>query len=266
MMNKNTKVVILCGGQGSRIKNIDNVVPKPMLSIGEKPILWHIMKMYAQYGLNDFILCLGYKGWVIKEFFLNYYAKISDITIELGKDNIVDYHSINSENNWKITLAETGETHQTGARVHAIRKYLEDSDQFCLAYGDGVADINIDELIAKHKKSGLLATITGVHPSGRFGEIEYDHDRIVEFNEKPNVGTGLINGGFMVFQTAVLDKYFKSDENQILESDILPLMVKDKNVGIYVHKGFWQCMDTPREYTLLNDLWAHNNAPWKTWA
>lgn len=264
-MNKNTKVVILCGGQGSRIKDIADVVPKPMLSIGDKPILWHIMKAYAEHGFKDFILCLGYKGWVIKDFFLNYYAKTSDLSLMLGKENSVEYHTTHSETDWRVTLAETGEAPQTGTRVSIIRKYLEGSERFCLTYGDGVADIDLKTLMAKHQASGLLATVTGVHPSGRFGEIEYDERGIIEFNEKPNVGTGLINGGFMVFQTSVLDRYFDNSKDQILEKDIIPAMVKDKQVGIYVHKGFWQCMDTPREYALLNTLWAEHKAPWKCW-
>ena len=260
------KVVILCGGQGSRIKDVSEVLPKPMISIGGRPILLHIMKKYAHYGYNDFILCLGYKGWVIKEFFLNYYSKMSDFSMTLGKQSSIVYHNSTDEENWNVTLVETGDYAETGTRVRSIRKHLADCEMFSLTYGDGVADINISALLEAHKKNGLLGTITGVHPSGRFGEIELAGNRIVEFNEKPNVSVGLINGGFMVFNRAVLDKYFHDEGNVNMERDIIPKIVQDGQVGIYRHAGFWDCMDTPREYNRLNQLWDENKAFWKVWA
>ena len=171
-MAQKIKAVILCGGQGSRIRDISEVIPKPMLTIGDRPMLWHIMKMYSYYGINDFVLCLGYKGWIIKEFFLNYYAKTSDISLSLGKQNAITYHDKNDAASWNITLAETGEESQTGKRVIRASQYLQDCDLFSITYGDGVADINIQKLIDAHNKSGLLGTVTGVHPVGRFGEIE----------------------------------------------------------------------------------------------
>ncbi|MBM3255642.1 MAG: glucose-1-phosphate cytidylyltransferase [Candidatus Omnitrophica bacterium] len=259
------KAVILCGGQGTRIRDVSEALPKPMLPIGGRPILWHIMKIYAHYGINDFVLCLGYNGWKIKEFFLNYYAKISDITITLDKKNVVTYHSECEEESWRITLAETGENALTGARIWNARNYLKDCDLFSVTYGDGVADINIKNLIETHKRSGLLGTITGVHPSGRFGEMDIKGNIVSEFNEKPNVGTGLINGGFIIFDKKVIDTYFRPGEDLVFEADVLPEMVKDKQLQIYTHNGFWQCIDTPREYNILNQLWSENKAPWKIW-
>lgn len=260
------KTIILCGGKGTRIKDVSEVLPKPMLPIGNKPMLWHIMKIYSHYGIKDFILCLGYKGWVIKEFFLNYCAKVSDITITLNQQNsVIFHHNHNEEVDWNVTLAETGEDSQTGARVWNVRKYLEDCDVFSVTYGDGVGNIDIKTLVESHKKSGLLGTITGVHPSGRFGEIEKSRNKVTQFNEKPNVNTGLINGGFMVFNKRVIDKYFRPGEDLILEGEILPKMVKDKQLAIYEHNGYWQCIDTSREYGLLNQIWKNEKAPWKVW-
>jgi len=261
----NIKIIILCGGQGSRIRDVSEILPKPMLPIGNMPIIWHIMKMYSYYGLKDFVLCLGYKGWVIKEFFLNYYAKISDISVTLGDAGSIKYHNLNDESDWNITLVETGESAQTGARIWNARKYLEDCDMFSVTYGDGVGDINIKNLIKAYRDSGLMGTVTGVHPSGRFGEMEISGNKVTEFNEKPNVGMGLINGGFMLFGKNVIKKYFRPGEDLILETEVLPEMVKDKQLGIYKHDGFWQCVDTPREYGILNNMWDTNKAIWKVW-
>ncbi len=258
------KAVILCGGRGTRIRDASEVLPKPMLPIGDKPLLWHIMKTYAHYGIKDFVLCLGYKGWAIKEFFLNYRAKVSDVTVSLDKqDSQVHHHPGSEELDWKVTLVETGEDSQTGARIWNARRYLEDSDIFSVTYGDAVADIDINALVEAHKKSGLLGIITAVHPSGRFGEIESSGDIVSSFAEKPNVSAGLCNGGFMIFNRAVLDKYFRSGEDLILEGETLPKMVKDKQLGIYEHNGFWQCVDTLREYEVLNRMWKEDKAPWK---
>jgi glucose-1-phosphate cytidylyltransferase len=267
-MKKSLKAVILCGGQGTRIRDISEVVPKPMLSIGDKPILWHIMKIYAHYGITDFILCLGYKGWAIKEFFLNYKAQMSDVTLTLGKGpEQVRYHqALSDEAQWQITLAQTGENAQTGARIWNIRRYLKDSDAFLVTYGDGVADVNLTALIHAHKKSHALGTVTGVHPSGRFGEMEVSaQDKVLEFNEKPNVSAGMINGGFMIFQTEALDTYFRPGEDLILETEVLTRMAQEKRLGVYRHPGFWQCVDTPREYHQLNELWKSGKASWKVW-
>lgn len=259
------KVIILCGGQGTRIRDVSEVLPKPMLPIGERPILWHIMKIYAHYGIKEFILCLGYKGWAIKEFFLNYYAKISDITVTLDRENSIIYHNHCDEEEWKVTLVETGEASQTGARIWRAREYLEDCDLFSVTYGDGVADINIKALVDTHKKYDFLGTITGVHPSGRFGEMKINGNMIWEFNEKPNVSMGLINGGFMIFNRTVIDKYFRDGEDLVLEREVLVKMTKDKQLGVYQHEGYWQCIDTLREYNMLNKLWSEKKIPWKIW-
>ncbi|MCA9405967.1 MAG: glucose-1-phosphate cytidylyltransferase [Candidatus Omnitrophica bacterium] len=258
------KVVILCGGQGTRIRDVSDILPKPMLPVGGKPILWHIMKIYAQHGFKDFILCLGYKGWVIKEYFLNYRAKNSDFTINLGSKD-VSYHSQNDESDWNVTCIDTGEASQTAARLWNVREYLKNTDTFCVTYGDGVADINITELVEEHKNSKRLLTITGVKPLGRFGEIEVEGGTIKEFNEKPNVSTGIINGGFMVFRKKAIEKYFSGQVDQSLEADVIPHIVKDKQAGVFQHPGQWQCIDTPREYTQLNRLWEANKAFWKKW-
>ena len=265
MANSKIKAVILCGGQGTRIRDVSEVLPKPMLTIGNMPIVWHIMKIYAHYGIKDFVLCLGYKGWIIKEFFLNYKAKVSNISIKLGDPDSVKYHDMHDESDWNITLVETGESAQTGARIWNAREYIEDCDMFSLTYGDGVADIDVKALIKEHKDSGLLGTITGVHPSGRFGEIEVSDNLITEFDEKPNVGMGLINGGFMLFDKSVIKKYFRPGDDLILESEVLSNMVKDKKLGVYKHSGFWQCIDTPREYGVLNHMWDSGKAVWKVW-
>ena len=259
------RVVILCGGQGTRIRDVSEVLPKPMLPIGNRPILWHIMKIYAYYGIKDFILCLGYKGWVIKEFFLNYRAKVADVGLTLGDHNSLRFYNSTDESNWRVTLVETGEDSQTGARVWNVKKYLEGEEHFCLTYGDGVADINISSLLDTHKKSGLVGTITAVHPLGRFGEVEIENNRIVEFAEKPNVRQGYINGGFMIFDNRRVWDYFRPGEDLILEGEVLPKMLKEGQLGAFKHDGFWQCVDTPREYNILNELWKENKAPWKVW-
>jgi glucose-1-phosphate cytidylyltransferase len=264
--NPNTKVVILCGGQGTRIRDVSEVLPKPMLPIGGRPILWHIMKIYAHYGFNEFILCLGYKGWLIKEFFLNYQTINSDFTLTLGNKNSIEFHNgKNNESNWKVTLVDTGEEAKTAKRIWLIRDHLKDSKEFHVTYGDGVADVNVKTLLEMHQRSKSELTVTGVQPLGRFGEIETQGDVISEFNEKPNVSSGVINGGFMVFDTKIFNKYFNEKKNESLESDVIPRIVKDKKANVYRHKGAWQCVDTSREYNFLNELWANNKAFWKVW-
>ncbi|MCA9399736.1 MAG: NTP transferase domain-containing protein [Candidatus Omnitrophica bacterium] len=258
------KVVILCGGQGTRIRDVSDILPKPMLPVGGKPILWHIMKIYAQHGFKDFILCLGYKGWVIKEYFLNYRAKNSDFTINLGSKD-VSYHSQNDESDWNVTCIDTGEASQTAARLWNVREYLKNTDTFCVTYGDGVADINITELVEEHKNSKRLLTITGVKPLGRFGEIEVEGGTIKEFNEKPNVSTGIINGGFMVFRKKAIEKYFSGQVDQSLEADVIPHIVKDKQAGVFQNHRKWKCIDIHREYTQLNRIWDAKKKKKKKW-
>ncbi len=260
------KAVILCGGQGTRIRDVSEVVPKPMLPIGGRPVLWHIMKLYARYGIQEFVLCLGYKGWVIKEFFLQYKAMMSDVTVNLGEHGKIEFHGDMEESGWKVTLVDTGEKAQTGARIWNARRYLGDAENFCMTYGDGVADINIQALVKAHGEGGRIATLTGVRPAGRFGEIDYEKDgRITNFNEKPNAAGGYINGGFMVFNTAKILSYLRPGEDLNLEQEVLPKLAKDGQLGAFHHNGFWQCMDTLREYTMLNDMWEKGQAPWKVW-
>ena len=259
------KAVILCGGIGTRIRDVSEILPKTMLPIGDKPILWHIMKIYANYGIRDFVLCLGYKGWTVKEFFLNYHTKVSDVTVSLGKSDCIQFYSATDEDDWNVTLAETGEKSQTGARIWNVRKYLEGEKYFCVTYGDGVSDINISDLLDVHKKSGVVCTVTGVRPEGRFGELVIEKDKVTEFSEKTNVRSGYVNGGFMVFDAAKVWKYFRHGEDLILEGHVLAQIARDGQLGVYKHDGFWYCCDTPREYAKLNELWESTKAPWKMW-
>lgn len=260
------KAVILCGGQGTRIRDANESLPKPMLPIGGKPIVWHIMKGYAAHGIRDFVLCLGHKGWVIKEFFLNYRAMTTDLTVSLAKHDSLTFHG-NGQEDWNVTLAETGEETMTGGRVAAIRKYVEgpDSDLFLLTYGDGVADLDVSELIRFHKSHGKVATVTAVRPPGRFGEMGIDGTVVREFNEKPQATEGFINGGFFVFDARRAWSYFGGDPKTVLEREPMQHLARDGELVAFRHTGFWQPMDTLREYTLLNDLWAKGLAPWKTW-
>jgi len=257
------KVIILCGGRGTRLKEETEIRPKPLVEIGGKPILWHIMKIYAHYGFNDFILCLGYKGEKIKEYFLNYEAMSSDFTIRLGNRNNIRFHSNHQEKDWNVTLVDTGEEAQTGARIKRIEKYI-DSDLFMLTYGDGVANINVKSLLEFHKSHGIIGTITGVHPSSRFGEFVIKKNKLIKFHEKPQVSEGLINGGFFVFNKVFL-KYLKEDDNCYLEKEPLENLTSEGELMVYIHDGFWQCVDTYRELELLNNLWKSSKPPWKVW-
>jgi glucose-1-phosphate cytidylyltransferase len=223
------------------------------------------MKLYASYGVRDFVLCLGFKGWVIKEFFLQYRAMVSDVTVHLGHHEKVEFHGESEEADWRVTLVDTGERAETGARVWNARRYLEGSERFCLTYGDGVGDIDVRSLVSEHEDSGKTAMLTGVRPEGRFGELEVDGSIVESFNEKPNALSGYINGGFMVFNTESALHYFRSGEDLNLEREVLPAMVRDRELAVHRHDGFWQCMDTMREYKLLNDMWAAGRASWKTW-
>ena len=258
------KVIILCGGQGTRIRDISEVVPKPMLTIGGKPILWHIMNTYAAHGLKDFVLALGYKGWMIKEYFLNYQPMLSDFTISLSHHGAIELHDQLSEADWKVTLADTGEQTMTGGRVWRVRKYLGDDDCFCLTYGDAVTDLDVTALIRQHRASGLIGTVSAVRVSGRFGELQEQAGKIVSFDEKPAVTAGRINGGFMVFDARRVWDYFEDVDDLVLEQGPLMRMAQDGQLGCYSHDGHWQCMDTPREYALLNDLWDKGAAFWVT--
>lgn len=258
------KTVILCGGYGTRIRGVADDIPKPMIPIGEKPILWHIMKSYSMFGYNDFVLCLGYKSDVIKDFFLNYNIRANDMALSLhdGSNKILSDCSKNED--WNIIMAETGLNAKTGARIQRIKKYI-DEDVFLLTYGDGVGDVDINQLVRFHKSHGRLMTVTGVRPPGRFGELSYGSDACVSgFNEKPQASGGRINGGFFVCNRGVFD-YLNDDEELIFEELPIKALVDDKELMVYEHDGFWQPMDTFREYSLLNDLYKQNKAPWIKW-
>jgi glucose-1-phosphate cytidylyltransferase len=260
------KAAILCGGRGTRLREVSDLIPKPMVPIGDKPILWHIMKTYSAHGINDFVLLLGYKGHAIREFFLNFAAHTADVTIDLsqsGPDRLT-FHGAPKEP-WRVTLVDTGEDAMTGARLWRARRYLEDSELFMATYGDGVGDVNLGELLDFHKSHGKTATLTGMRPPSRFGELQIQDGRVLTFNEKPQVQSGFINGGFFVFNRSVFDGYLNDREDLVLERQPMEHLAKDGELMVFQHPGFWQPMDTPREHQLLNELWAGGHAPWKVW-
>jgi glucose-1-phosphate cytidylyltransferase len=250
---------------GTRIRDANEQIPKPLLPIGGRPIVWHIMKGYAGHGFKDFVLCLGYKSWLFKEFFLNYRAMGSDLILDLASPGSVNAVR-GAVEDWRVTLAETGEKSMTGARVAAVRHYLEGAGEFLLTYGDGVSDVNIEQLLAFHRAHGRVATVTAVRPPARFGELEIgDGDRVVEFNEKPQTSQGFINGGFFVFDARRIWEYLPSDASTVLEAAPLQRLAREGQLVAFKHTGYWQPMDTLREYQLLNDLWSSGRPPWKTW-
>jgi glucose-1-phosphate cytidylyltransferase len=259
------KAVILCGGQGTRIRDANEILPKPLLPIGGKPIVWHIMKGYSVHGVKDFVLCLGYKGWLIKEFFLNYRAMTADLSVNLGGDGRVDVLTPNGFEDWNVTLAETGETTMTGGRVNAVRRYLEGEEFFGVTYGDGVSDVDVGRMIAFHRSHGKVATVAAVRPPGRFGEMTLDGEAVSAFQEKPQITEGFINGGFFIFDARRIWDYIGENPAQVLEQEPLRRLVADGQLMGHGHPGFWQPMDTAREFNLLNELWATGKAPWKTW-
>ena len=255
------KAVILAGGLGTRISEESGSRPKPMIEIGGKPVLWHIMKIYSHYNINDCIVCCGYKGYVIKEFFANYFLHSSDVTFDVQK-NSMEVHQRFAEP-WKVTLVDTGENTMTGGRLGRVGSYLMDEEAFCFTYGDGVADINIRSLIDFHHQSGLKATLTAVYPPGKFGAIDVKSSKVNSFREKPKGDGGLINVGFFVLSPSTLD-LIKNDST-VWEQDPLELLAKDGQLGAYEHRGFWQPMDTLRDKNHLEELWSSGNAPWKIW-
>lgn len=255
------KVVILAGGLGSRIAEESDLRPKPMVEIGGMPILWHIMKMYASYGLTDFIICLGYKGYMIKEYFANYVLHRSDVTLDLAKNEIT-YHSTDAED-WRVTLVDTGSESMTGGRVKRAAPYLDKSEPFCMTYGDGLSDVDISVLIQFHKTQGREATLTVVRPSGRFGATKLDGDRVREFVEKPAGEGDFINGGFFVLEPSVLARI--DGDTTVWEREPLEGLTREGQLSAFQHEGFWQPMDTIREKRLLEELWASGVAPWKVW-
>ena len=254
------KAVILAGGFGTRISEESHLRPKPMIEIGGKPILWHIMKIYSHYGINDFVICLGYKGYMIKEYFANYFLHMSDVTFDMSSNQMHVHHK--SAEPWKVTLVNTGESSMTGGRLRRVREYLDDED-FCFTYGDGVADIDIGKLVEFHRAHGKLATVTAIQPPGRYGALAMDGDAVLGFQEKPKGDGGWINGGFFVLSPKVLN-YIDSDDTT-WEQEPLITLASEGQLQAYQHEGFWQAMDTLREKNLLEDLWQSKTAPWKVW-
>lgn len=255
------KAVILAGGLGTRISEESHLKPKPMIEIGEYPILWHIMKIYSHYGIHDFIICLGYRSYVIKEYFANYFLHRSDVTFDL-ESNDITYHKAKAEP-WRVTLVETGEATMTGGRLKRVAGYLDPDETFCMTYGDGVADVDIAKLIAFHKAEGREATLTAVAPPGRFGATVIENGAVKEFVEKPAGDNGLINGGFFVLEPSVLSRI--SGDDMPWENDPLTGLAADGQLSAYRHTGFWQPMDTLREKNHLENLWNNGKAPWRVW-
>lgn len=255
------KVVILCGGRGTRLQEETEFKPKALVEIGGKPILWHIMKIYSHYGFNDFIFCLGYKGNLIKEFFLNYSTFTNDFRLSLRNKEMKTYN--NATEDWNIIFADTGIDAQTGSRIKQIEKYV-DEDNFFMTYGDGVSDVNIKNLLEYHKNHGKTGTVTAVRPLARFGQLKLDGNLVIDFTKETLVHDGRIDGGFCVFKKKFFD-YLSADENCILEHAPLKTLAKNKEFIAYKHDGFWQCMDTISQANLLNELWNTKKAPWKMW-
>jgi len=256
------KAVILAGGRGTRISEESHLKPKPMIEIGDKPILWHIMKIYAAHGVRDFIICLGYRGYVIKEYFANYHLHASDSVTFDYRNGQIETDSGRTEP-WRVTLVETGLETQTGGRLKRIRDYVAGDDAFCMTYGDGLADVDISALMRAHREAGLLATVTTVAPAGRFGVIRMAGGVVEEFSEKPEADGTLINGGFFVLSPKVLD--FIDDDASVWEREPLQRLAREGQLGGYQHRGFWQPMDTLRERDLLQAMWQNGRAPWKMW-
>lgn len=258
------KVVILAGGLGTRISEESHLKPKPMIAIGDQPILWHIMKYYSCFGFQDFVICCGYKGYIIKEYFADYYLHRSDVTFDFSAENRMTVHC-NVAEPWRVTIVDTGLNTQTGARIKRVQRYIGD-EPFMLTYGDGVSDVDLNALLNQHRQSGKVVTLTGIQPGGRFGVLDLDEksNTVIGFREKAKEDGGWINGGFMVAQPELFD-YLSADESCVLERAPLETLAKDGKLGIYKHHDFWQCMDTQRDKILLEERWSKMTAPWKRW-
>lgn len=260
-------VVILCGGMGTRLREASEKLPKPLVDIGGKPILWHVMKTYSHYGYRRFILCLGYKSELIKRHFLDLREQASDFTLELSGEHLPTFHGKSNDEGWTVTFAETGLETGTGGRIKRVRDYI-DGDVFALTYGDGIGDIDLAAQLRHHTEAGRIATVTGVHPTSRFGEIHVDEaaSRVVEFNEKPTLATGWVSGGFFLFQKEFIDTYLDDEPGLLLEKEPLQRIARDGQLTIFPHEGFWAGMDTFRDWTDLNRRWDDGDAPWKVWS
>ncbi len=260
-------LMILCGGMGTRLRDVTELLPKPMVPIGEHPIIWHLMRSYAAFGVRRFILCLGYKRDCFVDYFLNFQAYFSDVTVHLGQSRPITYHDSGIESEWQVTLANTGIDTMTGGRVAIASKHLKESDQtFFLTYGDALSDIDIHELLKFHRMSKKLLTVTAVHPEGRFGEIRLKNGKVEAFEEKPLQIEEFINGGFMVVERKFVLRHLTNEKSLRFETTPMRNALADNQLAAFPHNGFWQCMDTPREYAFLNALWENGDAPWtKHW-
>ena len=261
----NIPVVIFAGGQGTRIRDVADDIPKPLIRVGNRPILWHVMSIYARYDIKDFVVCLGYKGWLIKEFFLNYQRFTADVHIDLSREDHAEYLSNPEMLDWRITLAETGDSTQTAGRLWRVKQYVQDAEIFCVTYGDGLSNVNIDELIKFHRSHGKIGTVTGVHPVGRFGVLdvrdEANTPMVNAFQEKPQSLEGFINGGFFVFDQRLWD-FVNDDATMPFEQKPLMNLAAAGELAVYEHNGFWQPMDTYREWKLLNEIWDSGDIRW----
>jgi len=264
MANRSDKpqVVILAGGMGMRLREETEYKPKPMVNIGQRPILWHIMKLYSYHGFNDFIICLGYKGETIKEYFLNYEAFNNDLTLEIGQRSKTTVHKTSNHDDFSVTLVDTGPNTLTGGRIKRVEKYI-DSENFMLTYGDGLSNVDIKALYDFHLKHGKVATVTGVHPESRFGELVIKDGLVADFMEKPQITEGYINGGFFVLNKKIFD--YLGKEDCFFEQEPMKKLTREKQLKVFTHNGFWQCMDTMRDVKYLNDLLEKGKAPWKLW-
>jgi glucose-1-phosphate cytidylyltransferase len=256
------KAVILAGGLGTRLSEETTARPKPMVEIGGRPILWHIMKTYSHHGINEFVICCGYKGYLIKEYFANYFLHMSDVTFDLGNNRMQVHHQ--RAEPWTVTLVDTGDTSMTGGRLRRVVEYVKDEEDFCFTYGDGVGDIDITATIAFHRSHGKFATLTAVYPSGRFGALDIQNNRVMSFKEKPRGDGAFVNGGYFVLSPKAL-AYVKGDST-IWEQDSLPQLAADGQLMAYPHSGYWQPMDTVHDKQTLENLWANGKAPWKKWS
>ena len=263
LRNEDIPVVILCGGLGTRLREVTDAVPKPLVDVGSRPILWHIMKLYGHYGFRRFILCLGYRSWDIKEYFLRYRENLSDFTVTLRDDHAVDFHNQLGREDWEVTCVETGLLTGTGGRIGRIEPFV-DTGTFMMTYGDGIADVDLGALLRRHREAGRIGTVTGVKPTSRYGEMAVGDGVVAEFNEKPDAAAGYVSGGFFVFETGIF-RYLSTAEELFLEQGPLGKLARDGELAMYPHHGFWVGMDTYREYTLLNQLWHDGEAPWKVW-
>ncbi len=254
------KTVILAGGRGTRLAEETTIRPKPMVEIGGKPILWHIMKIYSHYGIHDFIICCGYKGYMIKEYFANYFLHNSDVTFDMIHNDMTVHQ--NTSEPWRVTLVDTGDKSATGGRLRRVRSYLGDED-FCFTYGDGVSNVRVDKLLEFHREQGTLATVTAIKPPSKYGVLKFEDNRIVDFQEKPIGRGGWINGGYFVLSPKMID-YIDGDETP-LEHDPMQALIRDAQLSVYRHEGFWQSMDTLRDKNVLEEWWDSGNPPWKVW-